>query len=61
MRVVDEVPTQPVVADGSPALVPLTVRSAEPAAPVVHPGGLLQLLSGLFESVWRQALPPAAR
>lgn len=41
VRVVDEVPTQLVVADGSPALVPLTVRSAEPAAPVVHPGGLL--------------------
>ncbi|GGW24770.1 helix-turn-helix transcriptional regulator [Streptomyces galilaeus] len=57
VRVVDEVPTKLVVADGSLALVPLTVRSAEPAALVVHASGLLELLSGLFESVWRQALP----
>ncbi|MEU0116525.1 helix-turn-helix domain-containing protein [Streptomyces bobili] len=57
VRVVDKVPTKLVVADGSLALVPLTVRSAEPAALVVHASGLLELLSGLFESVWRQALP----
>ena len=57
VRVVDAVPTKLVVADGSLALVPLTVRSAEPAALVVHASGLLELLSGLFESVWRQALP----
>ncbi|MFE9674816.1 helix-turn-helix domain-containing protein [Streptomyces sp. NPDC006259] len=57
VRVVDEVPTKLVVADRSLALVPLTVRSAEPAALVVHASGLLELLSGLFESVWRQALP----
>ncbi|WP_435612134.1 TrmB family transcriptional regulator [Streptomyces sp. bgisy159] len=57
VRVVDEVPTKPVVADGTLALVPLTGRSAEPAALVVHAVGLLELLSGLFESVWRQALP----
>ncbi|MEV1065071.1 helix-turn-helix domain-containing protein [Streptomyces sp. NPDC050263] len=57
VRVVDEVPTKLVVADRSLALVPLTGRSAEPAALVVHASGLLELLSGLFESVWREALP----
>ncbi|SHH81188.1 hypothetical protein [Streptomyces sp. 3214.6] len=57
VRVVDEVPTQLVVADRSLALVPLTGRSAEPAALVVQAGGLLELLCGLFESVWREALP----
>ncbi|QJT04900.1 helix-turn-helix transcriptional regulator [Streptomyces asoensis] len=57
VRVVDQVPTKLVVADRSLALVPLTGRSAEPAALVVHASGLLELLSGLFESVWREALP----
>lgn len=57
VRVVEEVPTKLVVVDRSIALVPLTGRSAEPAALVVHAGGLLELLSGLFESVWREALP----
>jgi sugar-specific transcriptional regulator TrmB len=57
VRVVDAVPTELVVADRSLALVPLTSHSAEPAALVVHAGNLLELLSGLFESVWREALP----
>ncbi|MFF4659623.1 helix-turn-helix domain-containing protein [Streptomyces sp. NPDC001381] len=57
VRLVDRVPTKLVVADRSLALVPLTGRSAEPAALVVHASGLLELLSGLFESVWREALP----
>ncbi|MEU1515923.1 helix-turn-helix domain-containing protein [Streptomyces sp. NPDC005811] len=57
VRVVDRVPTKLVVADRSLALVPLTGRSAEPAALVVHASGLLELLAGLFESVWRDALP----
>ncbi|MFD9396345.1 helix-turn-helix domain-containing protein [Streptomyces sp. NPDC060000] len=57
VRVVDQVPTKLVVADRTLALVPLTGRSAEPAALVVHASGLLELLSGLFESVWREALP----
>ncbi|MER7052879.1 MULTISPECIES: helix-turn-helix domain-containing protein [unclassified Streptomyces] len=57
VRVVDQVPTKLVVADRSLALVPLTARSSEPAALVVHASGLLELLSGLFESVWRGALP----
>ncbi|MFI7499771.1 helix-turn-helix domain-containing protein [Streptomyces sp. NPDC049687] len=57
VRVVDRVPTKLVVADRSLALVTLTGRSAEPTALVVHAGGLLELLSGLFESVWRDALP----
>ncbi|MER6349388.1 helix-turn-helix domain-containing protein [Streptomyces sp. NPDC001595] len=57
VRVVDQVPTKLVVADGSLALVPLTHPTAEPAALVVHASGLLELLSGLFEAVWRDALP----
>ena len=57
VRVVDQVPTKLVIADRSLALVPLTSRTAEPAALVVHASGLLELLSGLFESVWRDALP----
>ncbi|CCK26544.1 transcriptional regulator, TrmB [Streptomyces davaonensis JCM 4913] len=57
VRVVDEVPTKLVVADGTLALVPLTSHASEPAALVVHASGLLELLSGLFESVWRDALP----
>ncbi|POX45926.1 hypothetical protein C3489_33090 [Streptomyces sp. Ru71] len=56
VRVVDEVPTKLVVVDRALALVPLS-RRAEPAALVVHASGLLELLSGLFESVWREALP----
>ncbi|MEV8549158.1 helix-turn-helix domain-containing protein [Streptomyces glaucescens] len=57
VRVADRVPTKLVVADRSLALVPLTRPTAEPAALVVHASGLLELLSGLFESVWGQALP----
>lgn len=57
VRVLDEVPTKLVIADRSLAMVPLTTHTTEPAALVVHASGLLELLSGLFESVWRQALP----
>ncbi|MFG2786345.1 helix-turn-helix domain-containing protein [Streptomyces sp. NPDC048419] len=57
VRVVERVPTKLVVADRTLALVPLTTHTAEPAALVVHESGLLELLSGLFESVWREALP----
>ncbi|NML51227.1 helix-turn-helix transcriptional regulator [Streptomyces sp. R302] len=57
IRVVDRVPTKLVVADRSLAMVPLTGRGAEPAALVVHASGLLESLMGLFESVWRDALP----
>ncbi|MFR9788243.1 helix-turn-helix domain-containing protein [Streptomyces sp. MB22_4] len=57
VRVVDRVPTKLVVADRALAMVPLTSHSAEPAALVVHASGLLELLAGLFESVWRAALP----
>ncbi|MEU6572231.1 helix-turn-helix transcriptional regulator [Streptomyces sp. NPDC046805] len=57
VRVADRVPTKLVVADRSLAMVPLTSRTAEPTALVVHASGLLELLSGLFESVWRDALP----
>ncbi|MFF4895444.1 helix-turn-helix domain-containing protein [Streptomyces sp. NPDC001068] len=57
VRVVDRVPTKLVVADRSLAMVPLTSHTSEPAALVVHESGLLELLSELFESVWRTALP----
>ncbi|MEU2616952.1 helix-turn-helix domain-containing protein [Streptomyces sp. NPDC007157] len=57
VRVVDRVPTKLVVADRSLAMVPLTSHTSEPAAVVVHASGLLELLSELFESVWRTALP----
>ncbi|MFI1396928.1 helix-turn-helix domain-containing protein [Streptomyces sp. NPDC020681] len=57
VRVVDQVPTKLVVADRTLAMVPLTSRGADPAALVVHGSGLLDSLMGLFESVWREALP----
>ncbi|BBC31989.1 uncharacterized protein SGFS_032830 [Streptomyces graminofaciens] len=57
VRVVDKVPTKLVIADRSLAMVPLSVHTAEPAALVVHASGLLELLSDLFETAWRQALP----
>lgn len=59
VRVVERVPTKLVIADGSLAMVPLTPRGAAAAAAalVVHACGLLESLSGLFESVWRDALP----
>ncbi|MEU1281307.1 helix-turn-helix domain-containing protein [Streptomyces sp. NPDC005805] len=57
VRVVDRVPTKLVIADRALAMVPLTGRGAEPAALVVHASGLLESLMGLFESVWRDALP----
>ncbi|MEV5612455.1 helix-turn-helix domain-containing protein [Streptomyces sp. NPDC052225] len=57
VRVVDQVPTKLVIADGTLAMVPLTSRTAEPAALVVHASGLLESLTGLFEAVWREALP----
>ncbi|MEW1640921.1 helix-turn-helix domain-containing protein [Streptomyces sp. NPDC091219] len=57
VRVVDTVPTKLVVADRTLAMVPLTSHTAEPAALVVHASGLLELLCGLFDSVWRDALP----
>ncbi|WP_330337140.1 helix-turn-helix domain-containing protein [Streptomyces sp. NBC_00557] len=57
VRVVDRVPAKLVIADRALAMVPLTSRTGEPAALVVHASGLLELLAGLFESVWREALP----
>ncbi|MGV9254382.1 helix-turn-helix transcriptional regulator [Streptomyces sp. NPDC003697] len=57
VRVIEKVPTKLVVADRALAMVPLILHTAEPSALVVHASGLLELLSGLFESVWRDALP----
>ncbi|MER5552427.1 helix-turn-helix domain-containing protein [Streptomyces sp. NPDC002793] len=56
-RVVDRVPTKLVLADSALAMVPLTGRGAEPAALVIHASGLLESLMGLFEAVWRDAMP----
>ncbi|MGW0366993.1 helix-turn-helix domain-containing protein [Streptomyces sp. NPDC002990] len=57
IRVTGQVPTKLVIADRALAMVPLTVRGAEPAALVVHASGLLECLMGLFEAVWRESLP----
>lgn len=57
VRVIDRVPTKLVVADASLAMVPLTRRTGQPAALVVHASGLLESLMGLFEGVWRTSMP----
>ncbi|MET8677889.1 helix-turn-helix domain-containing protein [Streptomyces sp. NPDC004647] len=57
VRVVGRVPAQLVVADRAVGMVPLTRRAGEPAALVVRASGLLESLTGLFEGVWREALP----
>lgn len=57
IRVTAQVPTKLVIADRALAMVPLTARGAEPAALVVHASGLLESLMGLFQAVWREALP----
>jgi hypothetical protein len=57
VRVIDRVPTKLVVADRALAMVPLAGNTAGPAALVVHASGLLESLMGLFEAVWREALP----
>ncbi|MGX2993820.1 helix-turn-helix domain-containing protein [Streptomyces sp. JNUCC 64] len=57
IRVTDRVPTKLLIADRSLALVPLTTRGTEHSALVVHGSELLDSLTGLFEEVWRRALP----
>ncbi|MEU6868996.1 helix-turn-helix domain-containing protein [Streptomyces sp. NPDC046876] len=57
VRVTHRVPTSLVIADRALAMVPLTARGTEPAALVVHASGLLESLVGLFEAVWREAMP----
>jgi sugar-specific transcriptional regulator TrmB/DNA-binding CsgD family transcriptional regulator len=58
VRVVDRVPTKLLVADGTLAMVALVGgRGAEPAALVAHASGLLEALTGLFDAVWREAVP----
>lgn len=56
-RVTARVATELVIADRAAAMVPLTGRGTEPAALVVHGGGLLEPLLGLFEAVWREGSP----
>lgn len=57
VRVTGRVPTSLVIADRTLAMVPLTAHGTEPAALVVHASGLLESLLGLFEAVWREAVP----
>ncbi|MFD9542135.1 helix-turn-helix transcriptional regulator [Streptomyces sp. NPDC060022] len=57
VRVVDEVPTKLVIADGSLGMLPLSDPATEPAALVARSSGLLVSLVALFEQVWSQGLP----
>ncbi|MEU7283192.1 helix-turn-helix domain-containing protein [Streptomyces sp. NPDC045431] len=58
LRVADRLPADLVIADGTLAMVALAGgRDAEPAGLVVHASGLLDLLTALFEAVWREAVP----
>ncbi|MFF2273648.1 helix-turn-helix transcriptional regulator [Agromyces sp. NPDC058136] len=59
VRVVDRVPSKLMIADRNLAMVPLngSGNDSEPAALVIHASGLVDSLSGLFESVWRDATP----
>ncbi|MEV6702637.1 helix-turn-helix domain-containing protein [Streptomyces sp. NPDC051453] len=57
VRTVDVLPTKLVIADGAVAMAPFDARERRPAAFVVHAGGLLDSLNGLFASVWHQAVP----
>lgn len=57
VRVVERVPTKLLIADGRTAMVPLDTDGGDPAALVVHAGGVVQSLVALFDSVWRDAWP----
>lgn len=57
-RLAASLPTKLAVADRKLALLPLSwTASAQDAALLVHPCGLLDALVALFETVWRQATP----
>lgn len=57
VRVVDEVPTKLVIADGALGMIPLSTRGTEPVALVARSSGLLVSLVALFEQVWCQGIP----
>lgn len=59
IRVADRVPTKLIMADRSLAMLPLRPMNApgEPSALIVRAGGMLEALTGLFDSVWESALP----
>jgi sugar-specific transcriptional regulator TrmB len=57
VRVVERVPTKLIIADGRTAMVPLDSEGGDPAALVVHAGGLVESLVALFDAVWRDAWP----
>lgn len=57
-RVLPKVPVKLYLADDRMALLALHREPASvDAALVIHPSGLLDALSGLFEGLWRRALP----
>ncbi|WP_171162314.1 helix-turn-helix transcriptional regulator [Streptomyces sp. I05A-00742] len=56
-RVADRVPAELFLADGREGLLVLASGSAGPAALVVGAGELLDSLTALFESLWREARP----
>lgn len=58
-RVAIDVPVKMLLVDQSLAIVPLSPLPAsdEPSAILVHPSGLLDALSALFERIWATATP----
>ncbi|GAA4911320.1 LuxR family transcriptional regulator [Stackebrandtia albiflava] len=54
IRATGTLPLRMLIADGEIGLVPLAA-SGEPGAVVVHPSGLLDALTGLFDLVWERA------
>jgi predicted transcriptional regulator len=65
-RLVDHLPMKLAIADGTMAMLPLSLpetRHREPERIIVHASPLLDALLALFETVWERAtpVPPAAR
>lgn len=59
-RVLPDLPTKLMLVDDRLAYIPLRAAPADMASCViVHPSGLLQALSGLFEALWEPARPLA--
>jgi DNA-binding CsgD family transcriptional regulator len=58
-RVAVDLPLKLAIADDDLALVPLadTQAKGEPSAVLVHPSGLLDALSALFETLWTSSTP----
>jgi DNA-binding NarL/FixJ family response regulator len=56
-RIAAQVPMKLLLVDGETALIPLSPDPQGQAAIVVHPGGLLDALSTLFEMLWARSRP----